>query len=120
MKPRILIAVYGDHQQAVVSELLAFHIRVPLDILDAIAASEQRGRRFDVLVLDAEMPESLEAAEYARDLGWSADMVFVSTVDDLKLRLRASQTRCDAFLVLPKDLNQLKPLLAALLEETCS
>lgn len=116
MTPRILVAVYGDHQQAVVSELLDFGLRVPFDALDAIAASEQRGKRFNVLVLDAEMPELLEAAEYAKDLGWTGSVIFVSSVDDLKLRLRASAVRCDAFLVLPEELGQLKSLVAAILE----
>jgi DNA-binding NarL/FixJ family response regulator len=120
MTPRILVAVYGDHQQAVVSELLDYAVRVPLDVMDAIAASHQRDRRFDLLVLDAEMPESYGAAEYAEHFGWAAKAIFVSTVDDLKLRLRASQIRCDAFLLLPNDLNQLKPLVTALMEDICS
>jgi hypothetical protein len=116
MKPRILIAVYGDHQQAIVSELLAFNIRVPTDVMEAIAGSEQRGRRFDVLVLDAGMPECYDAAEYTQDLGWQAKMSCVSAVDDLSLRLKACEIRCDAFFVLPDELQQIKPLVAALME----
>jgi DNA-binding NarL/FixJ family response regulator len=116
MTPRILVAYYGTHQQTVISQIQDFGIRVPLDALDCIAVCEQRGKRFDMLVLDAEMPESVEAAEYARDLGWHASVVFVSTADDLGLRLRACAARCDAFIVLPKDLSQLKPLMSALLE----
>lgn len=38
MTPRILVAIYGDHQHAVVSELLDFGIRVPTDAMDALAA----------------------------------------------------------------------------------
>jgi DNA-binding NarL/FixJ family response regulator len=116
MTPRILVAVYGDHQQALVSELLDPGVRVPLDVMDAIAASHQRDRRFDLLVLDAQMPESFAAAEYAEHFGWRSKVIFVSTVDDLELRLRASRIRCDAFLLLPNNLNQVKPLIAALLE----
>ncbi|MBI3654097.1 MAG: response regulator [Acidobacteria bacterium] len=120
MQARILVAVYGAHRQGVVSALPDYEVRVPggqVDALDAIAAAEQRGRRFDLLVLDAGMPECLEAAEYAKDLGWRAPVIFVSTTDDLELRLKASAIRCDAFLVLPDELEQLQPLVAVLMEE---
>jgi hypothetical protein len=119
MKPRIFVAVYGDHQQSLLSALLDYEIRVPLNPMDAIAASEQSEKRFDLLIFDAEMPESFEAAEYAKDLGWKANFIFVSTLDDLGLRLKACEIRCDAFFVLPDELSDLKPLVAAILEELC-
>jgi hypothetical protein len=43
-------------------------------------------------------------------------MVFVSTTDDLQLRLKVSEIRCDAFLVLPEELSQSKLLVAAILK----
>jgi DNA-binding response OmpR family regulator len=118
MKPRVLAAVYGDHQQALVSELLDYEVRVPLNPMDAIAASEQSGRRFDLLIFDAEMPESFEAAEYAKDLGWRSSVVFISAVDDLSLRLKAAEIGCDAFLCLSEELSQLRPIARALLESS--
>jgi hypothetical protein len=117
MLPRILLALYGEHQLRLLSDLFGYEVRVPVDVMSTIHLSEEHQRRFDVLVLDAMDSESFEAAEYAKDLGWTSKVIFVSKVDELGLRLKASQIRCDAFLVLPGDLPKIKPLVVAIVED---
>jgi hypothetical protein len=117
MNPRILVAVYGEQQVHILKELFGYRIRVPLDVMSAIHISEEQEKRFDILVLDASRDESYEAAEYAKDLGWMAKVIFVSKMDGLGLRLKASQIRCDAFFILPEDLRRFKPLVSAIAED---
>jgi hypothetical protein len=87
--------------------------------MSAIHLSEVQEKRFDILVLDACRDESFEAVEYAKDLGWLAKVIFVSRVDGLGVRLKASEIRCDAFFVLPDDMRRFKLLIKAFVEDLC-
>ena len=72
----------------------------------AIEATEilrRDGRECRVLILDAQAEESFYVAERSKEWGWKSQIIFVSKLDDLQLRLLAAKANTDAFFLLPDE-----------------
>ena len=117
MTPRILLAYWGEHQSFIKDELSEYEVVVSYDPMTAVANAEDKGRRFDLMLLDAEKEDSFEAVEYARDCGCEAKVIFCSKDDEVRQRVRAAEANCDAFVLLPDELGDVCLIVKALLED---
>jgi len=86
--------------------------------LDAIARAFNNGERFDLFVADVQSPHCWLSCDAIAQTGWRTQILFVSCLDELRLRLRITDYNYAGFLRLPQEQAQIFPLLKLLLEQS--
>ena len=75
----------------------------------AIEATEilrREGRECRAMILDAQGQDSFYIAERSKEWGWNSQIIFVSRVDDLRLRVLAAELSTAGFFLLPDEAGE--------------
>jgi hypothetical protein len=72
----------------------------------AIEATEKlrgQGKECRAMILDAGAEDSFYVAERSKEWGWKSQIIFVSKLDDLRLRILAAELSTAGFFLLPDE-----------------
>jgi DNA-binding NtrC family response regulator len=122
MNPRILIHCLGQTRQALkrvfdaggVPQHLLHWTHMPLE---AIALAHHRDETFDFLIIDARSPLAFLCCDMLKAASPKSQIIFLSSYEDLQLRLQCVQYNCVAFFKMPEEIDSLTPLIYCLLEQ---
>lgn len=115
-RPRVLVAEDDDTFRRLLVTTLrrdGFEIveaRTGRELLDHVAAVEQSGEPFDVIVSDVRMPgmTGMDALAGLRNADWAVPVILITAFGDEETRMEALRLGAGAFFAKPFDLADLR------------
>lgn len=88
------------------------------DAILSICRASERNVPYQVVVIDLELADWFDIAEFIRQLDremdWRSELIFLSTRDELEPRLDAANLRAAGYIVCPDRAAELRRLIEAL------
>lgn len=74
--------------------------------IEATDRLRREGRECRAMILDAQAEDSFYVAERSKEWGWKSQIIIVSKLDDLKLRILAAEHSTAGYFLLPDEAGE--------------